>query len=998
MSQNTLRPVRGGTMTTLVAALLMPGVVSGSRPVNAAPSTTPAKRVQLRNTLPSVAKHQEIPISDQDLRSVSRLKRVVHRLVKAEEEENEQKERAYKKAVALARKQGRPIPKKKKEGSETVDYLQAYLTWLKVRAYPNDTVDLGAYRRAVAYRQTMRPFTELRTRIQTSPARMVTNGVPVPPIQWQFIGPRNLPPPYQIYYGPPASFTSGRINGLAFHPTNSQIVYLASGGGGLWKTTDGGANWNNISRTFPTQNIGKVVVDPTTPSTVYVGLGDYDGFRGTIGGIMKSIDGGVNWTVQDPTNGPLSNSFISGLAQDPDTPSRLVACAGRSSIAARIFLSTDSGATWVANALQGGAWGDLKISPLKTSGSDPKFPSTRFYYVANDGNGIWRSTDKGATWNVINDFPNQPYRYIRIAPSVTDPNVLYAVESNYALIYKGVRDPSSDTYTWTSVSSGFPNDSSPGDFYNWSQDWYDNHLTAVAQKVGGVTSDALYSGLITFAGKRGNNNWQDIGVTFTVSAQSHNDQHSFAAFPANPNIMMFGNDGGVYGLTYNDTAGTYTISNQLSSTLGVTMFYYGDFHPTNPAWAIGGSQDNATPVVTGDTGNWGNVGGGDGAGVAINPINPAYQYASIYSGGFVWTRNSWGGEGQTNMPATYTENNQTFSDGPFTPRLTIDPNYPNPVYFGGLHWLHRYNEPGTGGSGWETKLGDMNFNSQLLAISVAPSNSRILYIGTNSGLLSVSTDRGTSWRTISTGLPNRAITDIWVNPKTPTDIIAVVSGTGAHHVWRCTNTAAGSPAWSDISASGFPDIPANTITQDPFDTTGKTFYVGTDIGVFATANGGTTWSDATAPLGLPNVQVNTLKAMPGTGYLMAATYGRGMWRIPLTSALPDLVPDLRFTRTISRSNGNISVTVTMTNVGGATATAPSITLGTLKIGTLTTNTSTALPLSMTSINPGSSATATLSFPGSVGVTGTAGIFTMKSSYTYGAKTGSFSGSSRVTLP
>jgi photosystem II stability/assembly factor-like uncharacterized protein len=184
----------------------------------------------------------------------------------------------------------------------------------------------------------------------------------------------------------------------------------------------------------------------------------------------------------------------------------------------------------------------------------------------------------------------------------------------------------------------------------------------------------------------------------------------------------------------------------------------------------------------------------------------------------------------------------------------------------------------------------LSVNGVVIAIAGAPSNANVIYTGSNQGELWMTTNGGSSWRRLAPGssLPNRAITAIAVHPNNPYKIYVALGGTGTAHVWRCDNTLASTVQWVNISGSGstaLPDIHTNTLALDP-SAPDRILYVGTDIGMFYTLDGGATWRNGTAPLGLPNVQVNTLKVVPGTGYLMAATYGRGMWRIrlPLTPA------------------------------------------------------------------------------------------------------------------
>ncbi len=204
----------------------------------------------------------------------------------------------------------------------------------------------------------------------------------------------------------------------------------------------------------------------------------------------------------------------------------------------------------------------------------------------------------------------------------------------------------------------------------------------------------------------------------------------------------------------------------------------------------------------------------------------------------------------------------------------------------GTNFLYRWDEVTRS---WTSRLGNQSLtNGSLRAIAGAPSNANVIYTGGDDGQLWMTTNGGNTWRQINAGLPNRSISDIAVHPTNPYKIYVVLGGTGTPHVYRCDNTLATTPQWINISGSGItgiPDVHANSIALDPA-APDAIIYVGNDVGFFYTLNGGAAWRNGTQPLGLPNVQVNTVRVVPATGYLMAATYGRGMWRIrpPLAPA------------------------------------------------------------------------------------------------------------------
>ncbi|HSI73085.1 MAG TPA: hypothetical protein VK934_07890, partial [Fimbriimonas sp.] len=662
---------------------------------------------------------------------------------------------------------------------------------------------------------------------------------------WEFVGPKNLDVPYQIYYG--VRPTSGRVNALAYDPKSSSTVYLGGANGGLWRTKDAGLTWTALSDKWNFLFVSSIAVHPTNSNTIYVGTGDWHGGGGYGMGIMKTTDGGVTWTNLGANQ--FSNYAVSRVLIDPDNPDTIVVTTGRGrDYNGQVFRSADAGASWSPVITTPAAWSDAAISAKTAAG-------IRYFYAVGSGGNVYRSDNRGVTWTKLSPSIGAGGGTVGIAASLTNPENAYLLSTDDQKIFKTTDHGGS----WTDTTANFPGG------YNWSQGWYDFHITCGA----GGSNDNVYVGLIDIIRSSDSGaNWRSIAGTYTPGAISHNDQHCMAINPSNPNEAMFGNDGGVYKLVSSATGETIT---PLSKTLGISQFYNADWHPTNPTIMIGGTQDNATPVSSGDLANWRNVGGGDGGWSLINPLKPSTQYATSQFLGMYRTDNSWA---NTDYISPDTGSDYVA----FIPTIAIDPTKPDNVY-AATNYLWRYN---AATRTWSPRLGGtrLSATSVVISIAVAHNNSSVIYTGSADGNLYMTSNGGGTWKRLN-GVPNRAITGISIDPANPNSIIISLSGTGTGHVYECKNTVAATPAFVNRSgAAGVPDIPANCIERDP-GRPDTTWFVGTDIGVFATTDGGSTWGNATAPLGLPNVQVSSLKALPGTAYLNAATFGRGMWRIKL---------------------------------------------------------------------------------------------------------------------
>lgn len=737
--------------------------------------------------------------------------------------------------------------KKAKEEGRTFrpGYMASWLYYIEQRAFPFDEVDWKAIEQGALHRDAM----------PTEAGIMAA--------QWEYFGPRNLPVPYRIYYG--QGNIIGRLSSVAYHPGGLGRYFLTSGVGGLWKTENFGADWTPMSDDWTYMRTSSVAIHPINHNTIYVGTGDFPGGGGYGQGILRSMDGGQTWTAHLVAES--AGRSVSKVLIHPEQPNIILATVGRrTSTNGNVYRSTDGGDTWQMVIATSAVWSHISYSRINPS------TNRRYFYVSGHSNGgeIWRSSDDGATWTKLTTPMSSAFQSsVRVAASPNNHNNVYIISGVNRNIWR-----STDAgVNWTSIVAGFPNGSNN---YNWSQHTYDMFLD-VGNRNDGSTTDVIYVGLIDIVqSPDGGATWQSLGQTYTNSALTHNDHHAIAINRSNPSEALVGNDGGIFPFNWNSGSNLWNFNTTNNRRLGITQFYKSAFHPTDPNRLLGGTQDNATPQCSGNLDVWRNVGGGDGGFCMINPSNPSIQYATSQNLNIYRTANDWSSSN------TITPSFGSDRRGFIAP---IQLSYTNPnLLYAGSNYLWRWSETS---QSWTARLGsqELSVSGYVNFIGISPSNGNYIYTGSNQGELWMTSNAGTNWTQINTGspsLPSRAITCVVVDPTTPTRIWVTVSGTGTGHVWRCDNTAAVTRVWVDVSGSGLtglPDVPANTVQVEPGNT-GR-LYVGTDVGVFYTRNGGATWYNGTRPFGLPNVQVNDLKLVAGTGYLNAATWGRGMWRMRL---------------------------------------------------------------------------------------------------------------------
>jgi photosystem II stability/assembly factor-like uncharacterized protein len=781
------------------------------------------------------------------------------------------------------------------EEEEQGGILEARKFWFSQRAYPNGKIEVEAYKRAAEHRdkfmlpsKLVSPTVVNGSSTQTIQPQTITNN-------WEFIGPKNL--------GGSGGTTpwAGRVNAIAYVPGNNNAFYIATSSGGVWKTTDAGVNWTPLSDDWPFMYTSSIAVHPTSTNTIYAGTGDFDGdwsINGTTFGcgLMKSTDGGANWTALG-----LAQNFddfsISDILIDPENPQIVTVSLGRGrngtfpypNGAGSVYRSTDGGGTWTQVIATSRAYSDLTMSAISAG--------TRYYYACSQGGVIYRSSDRGATWGQLASPAVGSDIWIdRIVAHPTAQQTAYFWDAQFSRVWKTVNAGGN----WTNVSNNLTTTN-----YFFQQEWYDSMMAV--STTGGV--DHVYVGMTDLSQTvNGGTSWAMAGNVYGPGTPKlHPDEHCMVFEPGSATTGLIGSDGGVYKFTY--SGGVFSCV-PLNANLGITELYHADIHPTNADIVLGGAQDNSTFYSrNGNLNLWEVVSGGDGGWNAINPSNTLVQYSSYVQGVIYRTTTEWTGgfsqiQGQSNGTA-------------FLAPFTLDPNNPNLLYSGAGFGVNRYN---ASTATWTNHIGGQNLTNQyVLAVTVAPSNSNKIYTGAEDGQVWMTTNAGTNWTQINggaTALPNRAVTSVAADLTNSDDILAGLSGTGTGHVYRCTNPGAGAGrVWTNVSGSGgtaLPDIPVNCIARDPH--VAGQWYVGTDAGMFMTTDSGGTWTNMSQPLGFPNVQVNWLKIRASDRKMYAATWGRGVWRIQLN--YPSIVKSVSTNPTAATSPNNVTGTVTLWQPAG----------------------------------------------------------------------------------
>ena len=677
---------------------------------------------------------------------------------------------------------------------------------------------------------------------------------------------------------------SGRIAGLAADPTIANTLYLAAAGGGVWKSTDGGTTWAALTDTQQTLAMGAIAVAPSNGSILYAGTGEANNSADSQygRGILTSTTSGGGWTLNTGPAGIFSTNFLttSKIAVHPTDPMTAYAAMGNVGDNAAfhtgtgIYKTTNGGVDWANVTLANGkdnanSWSDVVI--------DPNTPATVYAaigtFYSNATTGVYKSIDSGATWNLLTAFPHgsgTPGR-ISIAISKANSQVVYVSVENVST--GGVLAVDRSDNGGTSITNVTPAN------YMGGQGWYDQAVIVDPANAAHVfVTGAAGAGSMLFS--------FNSGATWTAmsggtGAVPHADHHALT-FDASGNLID-GDDGGIFRLA---TASLPTVTwTDLNANINTIQFQGIAIHPTDSTIACGGSQDNGTEKMIGGNPVWVVTDGGDGGLVRFSQQNPTHVYrdspvASFGPANFFRistnTCNTW--------TSATTGLNGAIDNANFYPPFTVDPTNGDHALFGSDHIYETTNFAGN----W-TALNRTGFSGNPIdAIAIAPSDPNNTFYTANGGFFAassqilVTTNHAGTWTAGNLPSGNGRVANIIVDTHTASTAYAVVSTFNANgHVFKTINTGT---TWTAIGTvgAGLPDLPTWTIRQDPRNA--KTLWVGNDIGVYQTTNGGTTWSRYGA--GLPNVQVLDLD-LNKMGILGAGTHGRGMWEIVV---VPPCVP------------------------------------------------------------------------------------------------------------
>ncbi|NUN46871.1 exo-alpha-sialidase [bacterium] len=687
-------------------------------------------------------------------------------------------------------------------------------------------------------------------------------------------------------------FRGGRSVAVAGDARDPLTFYFGATGGGVWKTTDGGITWLNVSDGFfKTGAVGALSVAESDPNVIYAGMGETC-IRGNItpgDGIYKSLDAGKTWSH----TGLKETQFIGGIAIHPQNPDFvLVAAMGHIfgiNKERGIYKTTDGGKTWKQTLYKDDKTGAVEVA------LDPRNP--RIVYAAlweahrnawsmtsgGSGSGLYKSTDGGETWTDISKYPGLPKGVIgKIGISVSpvkDGLVWACIENDNGGVFRS--DDGGQTWRRTNEERNLR-----------QRAWYYSHIYADP-----VNSESVYALNVQFFKS------VDGGRTFKNFETKHGDHHDLWIDPRNSERMIIADDGGA-AVSYNGGVSWTDLD------IPTAQFYHVSVDNQFPYNIYGAQQDNSTVRISSrttsygiDFADWSIVAGGESGYVVAHPSKPTVTFGGSY-GGYLTRLDA----------ATKQERNiAVWPDNPigagaadqkyrfqWTYPIVFSPHDKNTLYVTAQCVFRSTDE----GQSWTVISGDLTRNDKskqlssggpitkdntsveyyntIFSLAESYKEKGVLWAGSDDGLIHISRDHGATWNNVTPkDFPEGLISII--EPSYMDGGVCYVAATRYKfddlqpYLFKTTDYG---KTWKRIT-QGIPNGAfTRVIRADPFRS--GLLYAGTETGMFVSFNDGESWQSL--QLNLPVVPIHDMAVQTREKDLVVATHGRSFW------ILDDLTP------------------------------------------------------------------------------------------------------------
>lgn len=676
----------------------------------------------------------------------------------------------------------------------------------------------------------------------------------------------------------------------------SMTYYMGTVGGGIWKTTDDGITWNNISDGFlKTATVGAISVSESNPNIVIAGMGEHAarGVMTSMGdGVYKSTDAGKTWKHM----GLGETRHISDVIIHPTNPNIILISAqgaqyGPSSQRG-IYKSIDGGETWENVLFIDNITGASALSMDMTNPTilyAAMWQHRRFPWTMESGgknSGIYKSTDGGDTWEQLTEGLPKEMGKIGVSVSRANPERVFAVieaEGEKGGVYR-----SDDAgKKWTLINK---------DRINITRSWYYMEIFADTQNENIVY---VLNAPVTKS--------IDGGKSFSPLSTPHGDNHDLWIDPLNNQRMINSNDGGS-NVSNNGGKSWSTQENQ-----NTAQFYRVITDNLVPYNVYGGQQDNSTVAIasrTNDGGidwkDWYAVAGGESAFLAFDPDNPQLIYGGTYQGNI----DKWDASTKESKPIkeypelglSISPENAKYRYNWNAPIIT-SPHDRKTIYHGGnvvfkstdegQSWSvispdltrNEKDKHGLGGGPFTNEAAGGEIYNTLTYLTVSPHEEGVLWSGSDDGLVHVTIDGGNSWKNVTpTGINEGIINSIEVSPHDPATAYIVLmrykSMDFDNYIFKTKDYGT---TWTKITNGITGDNTFTRVVREDRKVKGL-LYAGTETGLFISLDDGLHWQPL--QLNLPLTPINDLTIQDND--LVAATAGRAFWILDDLAAIQNI--------------------------------------------------------------------------------------------------------------
>ncbi|QOL26795.1 glycosyl hydrolase [Thalassotalea sp. LPB0316] len=703
------------------------------------------------------------------------------------------------------------------------------------------------------------------------------------------------------------AYMSGRIADIAVDQNNPSTWYTAVGSGGVWKTVNAGTTWTPIFDKQAVYSIGDVTIDPSNSDIIWVGTGENNGGRHiSFGdGVYKSLDGGKTWKnmglknsehVSDIIIHPTNSDIVWVSAQGP-----LWSSGGERGL----YKTTDGGETWQQVLTPKDEWTGVTSLLIDPRNPDKLYAATwsrqrtvAAYVGTNEGAGIHTSDDGGETWTELKTgLPTGNMGKIGMAISPTNPDVLYATietDNRKGGFYRSANRGQS----WTKMSDEVGGGTGPHYYQEIFADQHQFDRVYIASNYSKVSDD-------------GGKTWTPISTKL-----KHVDDHAMAFHPSDPDFVLIGSDGGIY-MSHDRMENWRFIAN-----LPLTQFYKVAPDDAQPFYNVfAGAQDNSTQGGPSRTNrqegiknkDWFLTLGGDGHQPATEPGNPNIVYSQWQQGNLARHDRITGENVYIKPQPRKGEPAERFNwDAP----INVSAHDPKRIYFASQRVWRSDNR----GDSWTPISGDLTKNGNRLHMPMmgrtwsveagwdlyamsqfhtianfaeSPVDENVLWVGTDDGLIQVTTDGGKNWKKIDLGKVKGVPANAYVNDiradlfDRDTVYVALDNhkeGDYKPYLIKSTNLG---KKWSSL-AETLPDkhlvwrIVQDHVNKD-------LMFLGTEFGIFFTVDGGKEWLELNG--GIPTISTRDVKIQRRENDLVAGTFGRGIYILDDYAPLRELTED-----------------------------------------------------------------------------------------------------------